>query len=171
MAFCLQQIYDEHADALYAFLLQYSRQETAVHDALQELFLKLARRPSLLENAREPRAFLLGMALNTFRDGARKQSTRTVYEDLAASQTPEIFEPAPFPSEEAEFRAAVAHGLERLPEEQRAIVHLKLWEELTFQQIADTLGISPHTAASRYRYALDKLRDLLRPFHSETSTR
>jgi RNA polymerase sigma-70 factor (ECF subfamily) len=46
-------------------------------------------------------------------------------------------------------------------------VHLKLWEELTFEEIAAALGISPNTAASRYRYAIDKLRDRLRPLHEE----
>ena len=52
-------------------------------------------------------------------------------------------------------------------EDQRAIVHLKLWERQTFDQIAATLGISPNTAASRYRYGLDKLRDRLRPVYDE----
>ena len=47
------------------------------------------------------------------------------------------------------------------------MLHLKLWENLTFAQIAEALEISPHTAASRYRYALDKLRDVLRPVYTE----
>ena len=57
--------------------------------------------------------------------------------------------------------------MESLPEEQRSVLHLKLWEDLTFSQIGETLEISPQTAASRYRYALDKLRDLLRPVYEE----
>jgi RNA polymerase sigma-70 factor (ECF subfamily) len=44
---------------------------------------------------------------------------------------------------------------------------LKLWERQTFEQIAATLDISPNTAASRYRYALDKLRERLRPIYEE----
>ena len=47
------------------------------------------------------------------------------------------------------------------------MVHLKLWEGLTFEEIAAALDISPNTAASRYRYGLDKLRDRLRPLHEE----
>ncbi|HEY0548818.1 MAG TPA: sigma factor-like helix-turn-helix DNA-binding protein, partial [Verrucomicrobiae bacterium] len=54
-----------------------------------------------------------------------------------------------------------------LPTEQRAVAHLKLWEGLTFEVIAETLGISPNTAASRYRYAIDKLRERLRPLYDE----
>jgi len=54
-----------------------------------------------------------------------------------------------------------------LPPEQRAVVHLKLWEEMTFEQIAATLDIPANTAASRYRYAIDKLRHRLRPLYEE----
>jgi len=54
-----------------------------------------------------------------------------------------------------------------LPPEQRAVTHLKLWEKLTFEQIAETLDIPANTAASRYRYALDKLRERLRPLYDE----
>ena len=54
-----------------------------------------------------------------------------------------------------------------MPPDQRAVVHLKLWERLTFEQIAAALDISQNTAASRYRYGLDKLRHRLRPLYEE----
>ena len=47
------------------------------------------------------------------------------------------------------------------------MAHLKLWDGLTFEQIAAALDIPPNTAASRYRYALDKLRERLRPLYEE----
>ena len=47
------------------------------------------------------------------------------------------------------------------------MVHLKLWDGLTFEQIADALDIPLNTAASRYRYGLDKLREHLRPLYEE----
>lgn len=57
-------------------------------------------------------------------------------------------------------RAAVA-GLETLPTEQREVIVLKLWHDLTYEAIGEMLGISPNTAAGRYRYGLAKLRTLL----------
>ena len=51
--------------------------------------------------------------------------------------------------------------------EQRAVAHLKLWGGLTFEEIAAALEIPPNTAASRYRYALDKMRGRLRPLYEE----
>jgi RNA polymerase sigma-70 factor (ECF subfamily) len=57
--------------------------------------------------------------------------------------------------------------LGELVPEQRAVVHLKLWERLTFEQIAELVGVPPNTAASRYRYGLDKLRERLRSLYDE----
>jgi len=71
--------------------------------------------------------------------------------------------------DEAAFRQEAAQALGELPPEQRAVVHLKLWEGLTFEEIARVLDLSPNTAASRYRYGIDKLRARLRRWvESET---
>jgi len=50
------------------------------------------------------------------------------------------------------------------------VVHLKLWESLTFDAIATLLDLSPNTTPSRYRYGVDKLRTLLRPLYDEIRT-
>ena len=47
------------------------------------------------------------------------------------------------------------------------MAHLKLWLDMTFEEIAETQGIPLNTAASRYRYAIDKLRTRLRPLYDE----
>ena len=44
---------------------------------------------------------------------------------------------------------------------------MKLWHGLTFEQIAETQQIPLNTAASRYRYALEKIRGLLKPLYDE----
>jgi RNA polymerase sigma-70 factor (ECF subfamily) len=53
--------------------------------------------------------------------------------------------------------------LSGIPDEQREVIVLHIWGELTFAQIADLLEISANTAASRYRYALAKLRETMLP--------
>ena len=45
----LQRLYDEHAQALFAFLLNFTRDEDDTRDALQETFVKLARQPDFIE--------------------------------------------------------------------------------------------------------------------------
>ena len=96
----------------------------------------------------------------------RRRGTRQKNYEQLAEETVEVFAPTPDPDERA-FRDALSSALAELVPEQRAVVHLKLWEKLTFEQIAELLGIPPNTAASRYRYALDKLRQRLRPLYDE----
>ena len=51
----------------------------------------------------------------------------------------------------------------RIPEEQRQVIVLHIWGGLSFDEIGSVLAISANTAASRYRYALQKLREAMRP--------
>jgi RNA polymerase sigma factor (sigma-70 family) len=52
-------------------------------------------------------------------------------------------------------------ALTTLPSEQLQVTVLHVWAELTFAQIAEVLGTSANTVASRYRYALARLREAL----------
>ncbi len=65
------------------------------------------------------------------------------------------------PVERDEWRAVVETALAKLPEPQREVLVLKIWGDLTFPEIGEALGISPNTAASRHRYAIEALRTLL----------
>jgi RNA polymerase sigma-70 factor, ECF subfamily len=162
----IERLYDEHAQPLFAFLLNFTRDESDTRDLLQEIFVKLARDEKLLANARDERAFLIGLAHNAAIDLMRRRGSRERTKENFAAETISIFAPANDPDEKV-VRKELAVALGELPAEQRAVVHLKLWSELTFEEIAAALDISPNTAASRYRYGLDKLRDRLRPLYEE----
>ena len=161
-----ERLYDEHAQALFAFLLNFTRHEADTRDLLQELFVKVAQRPELLQGVREQRAFLLRLAHNLAIDLSRRRGTREKHHEQFASEAVPIFAPAS-EADEGAFREALSGALGELPADQRAVVHLKLWEGLTFEQIAELLGVPLNTAASRYRYGLDKLRERLRPLYDE----
>ena len=159
----LAQIYDDHGPALYAFLLNFTRSEADACDSLQDVFARLAARPSLLAGVRELRPWLVKMCHRQALDTFRRRDARARTAAAAAEDAP-LFAPAENADADA-FAASVAAAMAELPEEQRAVVHLKIWEAMTFAQIAEALGLSANTAASRYRYALDKLGARLRPLY------
>ena len=162
----LRQLYDDHAAALFAFLLNFTRREADARDLLQELFLKLAGDPRRLRDVRETRAYLIRLAHHLAIDAHRRRASHAAAVERAAVEPVALFAPAGDP-DEAAFRAALADALAELPPDQRAVVHLKLWEQMTFAEIAAALEIPPNTAASRYRYGIDKLQALLRPLYEE----
>lgn len=161
-----EELYDDHAQALFAFLLNFTRNEADTQDILQEVFVRIARRPEILDDIRDIRGFLLRLSHNLAVDSMRRRTVREKNADAAAAEKGNIFAHAADP-DEAAYRAALAQAMSELPPDQRAIVHLKLWEERTFSEIAQILAISPNTAASRYHYGLDKLRERLRPVYDE----
>jgi RNA polymerase sigma-70 factor (ECF subfamily) len=162
----LERLYDDHALALFAFLLNLTRNEADTRDVLQDLFIKLARQPEMLAGVRDERGFLLRLGHNAAIDLMRRRGTREKNHGQLAAESASTFAQSVDPDEQA-FRSALSLALGQLPVDQRAVVHLKLWEGLTFEAIAATLEIPLNTAASRYRYGLDKLRDRLRPLYEE----
>ena len=161
----MERLYDAHAAALFPWIFSFTRSEADSRDVLQEVFCRIAARPDLLAGVRNERTFLLQIAKNAAFDLLRRRSTREKYHDAFAAEA-ELFEDSAAP-DEAEFRRALSQALGELPPGQRAVVYLKLWEEATFEEIVEILGIPANTAASRYRYALDKLRTRLRPLYDE----
>jgi RNA polymerase sigma-70 factor (ECF subfamily) len=83
----------------------------------------------------------------------------------------EITDPATFHEEEncLDKLPQLDLQLNRLPDEQKQVVRLKTEAGLTFAEIAELLQLSPNTAASRYRYAIDRLRRELREDSNETN--
>jgi RNA polymerase sigma-70 factor (ECF subfamily) len=162
----IERLYDGHAQSLFAFLLNFTRDEADTRDLLQEIFVKLTREENLLRGVRDERAFLIRLAHNAAIDLLRRRGTRDKTKENFAAEKISLFAPAGDPDDNL-FREEMAFALGELPEEQRTVVHLKLWEGLTFEEIAAALNISPNTAASRYRYGLDKLRVRLRPLYEE----
>jgi RNA polymerase sigma-70 factor (ECF subfamily) len=163
----LTVLYDAHAPALFRFLIRLTGDEAAVKDILQEIFIRLAREPDLLRGVAAPRSYLFRMAHRLAIDHARREETRVRYAERAGEEKEIAAPPVISESDAAWRRERLAGALATLPPDQRAVVLLKVWEGLTFAEIGETLEISPDTAASRYRYALNKLRDALRPLQED----
>lgn len=138
---------------------QWTRSLADAEDVVQDAFVRFWRRQRSLGG--EPLALLLTSVRRAAFDRARREQRRTAREQQAeAGEDAPLFEPL---AEGDERRAGIEAALRRLPAEQREVLALKIWGELTFEEIAGRLEISPNTAASRYRYALAALRRELTP--------
>lgn len=67
-----------------------------------------------------------------------------------------------------EAALALQKALSELPEEQREVVIMRIWGGMTLEEVAEETRVSLNTVASRYRYALEKLRDRLKPHQERT---
>lgn len=149
----------KHGAALVLFARQWVGNRADAEDVVQEAFLRFWRSR---DRARDPAAYLFTCVKSSASQWWRSRRRRTHGEQrVARGQC--VAEESSFigPVEEAERRAMLEAAMRTLPEVQREVLVLKIWGELSFPQIGVALGIPANTAASRYRYALDKLREVL----------
>jgi RNA polymerase sigma-70 factor, ECF subfamily len=158
----LGELYDRMIGRLWGHALAIVADRALAEDAVQQAFMKLARR---VTNGPifSPEGYLLIAVRNEAYRLVR--SRRRQAEGIRPEDAHELWlRPLPGALLEEELCHQVQQAMEQLPPEQREVVYLKIWEDQTFQQIAEHLEISINTAASRYRYATDKLERLLGPY-------
>jgi RNA polymerase sigma-70 factor (ECF subfamily) len=144
---------DRHGAALVLLARQRVASRADAEDVVQEAFVRFWRSR---RRAIDPVAFLYTCVRRYALDWQRNRGRRIVREQAAAR--PEAEALFARRAEQDERREAVEGALATLPEAQREVLVMKIWGGLSFPQIATALGIPANTAASRYRYALDRLR-------------
>jgi RNA polymerase sigma-70 factor, ECF subfamily len=143
-----EKLYEAKAAELILYGRALGLSHAEAEDVLQETFLALMQKP---QAPLQPEHY----SVRSFRNRAlnhRRSLWRRLTRELEARAW---FEKSPVetPAEQAAMRSLV-----ELPMEQREIIVLKLWQGYTFEEIADLLEISPNTAAGRYRYGLQKIK-------------
>jgi len=147
-----QPWFDRHQAALLLLARQHVATTEESQDALQEGFVRFWR---TRQRARDPVAYLFTCVRSAALDLRRSRVARIARERTAEG---DLFVA---PVELDDRRQGLETALQTLPPEQREVVVLKIWSELTFAQIAGALHISANTAASRYRYAIARLQTAL----------
>ena len=148
----LGDIYDAHAEAVYRLLLALLGSPADAQDALSEVFLAVARRD--LRRIRNLRPYLLASARHRAISMLRLRR-REIPTDPADEC---FFTTSALNPEQALLAHRIESALRQLPAEQREVIVLKVYEGLTFAEIACITRTRPNTVASRYRYAAEKLR-------------
>ena len=145
-----------HGAKLLLFARQQSRRPEEAEDLLQEAFVRIWR---LYGHTGEVAPGLVYRAIRRLAiDWARSIDRRQAREQRVALDSPLSFS-FDRTLEQDERKLALMRAVERLPDQQKEVVTLKIWGELTFDEIARTLDESLNTVASRYRYALRKLKE------------
>ena len=124
-------------------------------DVVQTVMLRIAKDPSRLATAVYPSLYLIQMVRNESLTVLRKRKRTQCSGNLTETSLPALRPQAGV--QHRESQSTVQLALDALPAKQAEVVVLKVWEQLTFAEIGKILGVSANTAASRYRYALEKL--------------
>jgi RNA polymerase sigma-70 factor (ECF subfamily) len=153
----VRHLYDRHGPALVAYARSFVTDTAAAEDAVHQVFLRLLS-PEV-ERPDVPVAYVYravrNAALNARRNGRR---------DAPLDPQHGVFKHR---GGNMEAALTLEKALGELPEEQREVVVMRIWGGLTLEEAAAATGAPLNSVASRYRYALDKLREKLRPYQKE----
>lgn len=157
-----RSLLDEYGPGLRLYALRFGDAARA-DDLVQEAFVRFWRHREEVGNVP---AYLARCVRTAAIDRARECNSRNRRERQRDTRAA-LVTPPEGPIVAAERAAAIADAVDRLPAEQAEVVTLKIWSGLTLAEIADVTDSLPGTVASRYRLALGRLRDSLRPLLSE----
>jgi RNA polymerase sigma-70 factor (ECF subfamily) len=153
-------------DPIYGYVLRMVSDEALAHDVTQEVFLRVMRAAKSYDHRGRLRQWLFTIASNLVMDHARRVKRRR---EVLTEEPVEIAQSRLAQSTEfslegfsaGELRETLQAAVDNLPAEQRSVLLLRQYGELSFKEIASLEGCSINTALSRMRYALGNLKKIL----------
>jgi len=143
----VRKLYEQHGRGLLAYACSVATSFASAEDAVHQVFERLLRGDIEIQGA--PASYLYravrNAALNQIRNRTREVDLFDGWFDAPAGVELMAIE--------------LQSALSELPDEQREVILLHIWAQMSFEEVGAALDISPNTAASRYRYGLSKLRE------------
>ncbi len=157
----LAKLYDSFGDKLYHYLVFRLGSREDAEDVLQEVFCRLARYERRLGSVRDMKTYVFRMARNEGHRFLKRRRNRLSDERRGPGGEVEEAMASLVEGVDEGTKILVSRSLAKLPDEQREAVVLKIFDGLTFKEMAGVCGVSMNTAASRYRYGMARLREML----------
>jgi RNA polymerase sigma-70 factor (ECF subfamily) len=143
------RLYDQYGASLYRYALMILADPAGAEDAIQQVFLRLlTERRDIAQEEHYLRRAVRNECYSALRRGARNTGDTPLLEAVSPDSRPEE-------------RLTLEAAIRELPADQREVLHLHSFEGRTFQEIAELTSESINTIASRYRYAVGKLKHIL----------
>lgn len=158
----LHQIYERHKDHLMALAAALLTNVALAEDVVHDVFIGFIQAEGKFRLTGSLRGYLTTCVANAARNRnkAEFQRRHASLDDIAPPRAGRHGDPE-FNAVFGEESGRLAWALEQLPYEQREVLILRVYGRMKFTTIAAQQDTSIHTAQGRYRYALDKLREVL----------
>lgn len=152
----LQSLYSQYSSQLYRYSLVLTSSVEDAQDTVQEVFSCVSREWRRLMEVDNIRAYLYIATRNASYSILRKRKRskalhETICVDLANACVP-------MEKQTSATIISIRSALSELTLEQREVIVLKILNQMTFKEIADTMKVSLNTVAGRYRYGIEKIR-------------
>ena len=165
----LEAFFELYFEPIHRYLYRLLRSRDEAEDVAQEVFARIHERLPMYDPSYDPRPWAFAIATHTLRSLWRRRgrAPRTQGGEQGQQAAAELFDSAEHEPEraarEGEEREQLRVALQGLPEGERLVVHLRIFEEQDYESIGRALDLSAIAARKRYSRALARLRDILEP--------
>ena len=157
----LESLYDAHAGGIHRWCRGMLGRREDADDAIQAIWLKLARQPRRLDRVANLSAYLWTIARNHVHSVLRRRALERLWTPSQEEHAEDGLVPDPSSDISEEERRDVLVAVSKLKPRFRSVVLLVAFEGCTLEETGERLGIPRGTAASRYHSALQKLQNFL----------
>jgi RNA polymerase sigma-70 factor (ECF subfamily) len=165
---CFEQLIHRHKNKVFAYISLYIRDQALAEDIFQDTFLKVIQsvKSGKYSDNGKFLSWVMRIAHNLIIDHFRRiKQMNTISNDNYES---DLFNSKRFAEDNIEddiikrqIHKDVRNMINNLPEDQREVVILRHYADLSFKEIADITGVSINTALGRMRYALINMRKIM----------
>ncbi len=148
-AMAFEILYQRYSGKVLGYLIQKTRSKVLAEDLTQDVFLKLHRSRGLYNPDLDFAPWLFTIARSVFLDSVKRRSLEDLTEAKDFEQIPAVIE-----SEKASL------DLSSLPEIQKKVVGLRVYEEATFEEIAEKLSTTPQNIRQIFSRAVKNLKSI-----------
>ncbi len=156
----MQRIYEKYKHDMLALAVSLVHDRPLAEDALHDVFVALTKYASSIKLRTNLRTYLSCCIANRVRSLKRSEPASVESFNSAEIDHPRCVGPEQQVMS-AELLERIDMAIAQLPYTQREVILLHVQGSMTFKAIAHMQGVSVNTIQSRYRYGLDKLRQLL----------
>ena len=157
----LRRIYEKYIDDLLRLAASLLSDIQSAEDCLHDVFVDFAGNVNGSMIHSNLKSYLISCVANRARDQLRRRTRQSTYQAEQLCSSPVSTSPTK-QLIAAEESARVFEAIAELPYEQREVFVLRVQGQMRFREIADLLGLSINSVQSRYRYAIEKLRAILK---------
>lgn len=151
----LAVLFDRHHASLFRYAMKMTGNRTWSEDLVQEIFVRLLKYRETFRDGHPFPTWMFRIARNTYIDQTRKKKWEVHFEDP--------IEASVFPTDDLEQEQdlmLLRRALQKLPEQQREILILARFQQLSYEEISGLLGIGVGTVKTRIHRATKQLRDI-----------
>ena len=158
----LAYFFKKYYSLFYNYGLKICHDEQIVEDCIQDLFVKIWKRKKPFPEINSPKAYLLRSYKNNLLDKLVSGDNHDKVESFGFQHATESVQDKIIEDEyQHEIRAKIDRGLDTLPAREREIIYLKFYKNMSYQEIAEMLGINYQSVRNSVYASVKKMRKTL----------